>query len=85
MIDRRRLLQLGGIHGGVALLAQGGLVAAQEGAEESKRGAMLLCGGGKLSDSILDTFCKLGRAAGNRMVLVPTASPRSDQEDYSPW
>lgn len=85
MIDRRRLLQLGGIHGGVALLAQGGLVAAQEGAEESKRGAMLLCGGGKLSDSILDTFCKLGRAAGNRMVLVPTASPRSDHEDYSPW
>ncbi len=83
-IDRRRLLQLGGIHG-AALLAQGVLVADQRGFDPSKRGAMLLCGGGKLSDPVLDVFCKLGRAVGNRMVLVPTASPRSDQEDYSPW
>lgn len=84
MIDRRRLLQLGGIHG-AALLAQGVLVAEQQGVDSSKRGALLLCGGGKLSDFVLDTFCKLGRAEGNRMVLVPTASPRSDEEDYSPW
>jgi len=84
MIDRRLLLKLGGIHG-ATLLTLGVAVADCSGVDWGKRGAMLLCGGGKLSDLILDMFCKLGRAEGNRLVLVPTASPRSDEEDYSPW
>jgi len=48
-------------------------------------GKLLLCGGGKLSPELLDTFFALGGGENGRLVLIPTASPRSDQGDYSPW
>ncbi|MFN7730503.1 MAG: cyanophycinase [Pirellula sp.] len=38
----------------------------------------MLCGGSVLPDSILDRFYELGGGAGGRLVIVPTASPRSD-------
>ena len=52
--------------------------------DRSKR-TLLLCGGGKLPDSLLDVFCERGNASRGRLVLIPTASPRSDEGDYSPW
>jgi cyanophycinase len=48
-------------------------------------GTLLICGGGKLPDALLERFCTLGNAKNSRLVLVPTASPRSDSGDYSPW
>lgn len=49
------------------------------------RGTILMCGGGKLPDSLLDRFCELSDNKNSRLVLVPTASERSDTGDYSPW
>lgn len=48
-------------------------------------GTILMCGGGKLPDSVLDRFCELSNAENSTLVLIPTASPRSDSSDYSPW
>ena len=48
-------------------------------------GTILMCGGGKLPDSLLDRFCELSDHMNSRLVLLPTASERSDTGDYSPW
>ena len=54
--------------------------------EHSKaHGSILMCGGGKLPDSILDRFCELSNSKNSTLVLIPSASPRSDGGDYSPW
>ncbi len=41
-------------------------------------GSLLLCGGGKLPDEIFDRFFELGGGDQGTLVVIPTASPRSD-------
>jgi cyanophycinase len=48
-------------------------------------GKLLLCGGNRLPDSILETFYRLGGAENGNLVIVPTASPRSESKEYSRW
>lgn len=48
-------------------------------------GTLLLCGGGTLPSDLMQTFHSLGGGAEGCLVLIPTASPRSDQGDYTPW
>lgn len=48
-------------------------------------GKILICGGGKLPDSLLDRFCEISNAEKSMLVLIPTASERADSGDYSPW
>ncbi|MFN6400078.1 MAG: cyanophycinase [Planctomycetota bacterium] len=48
-------------------------------------GKILMCGGGKLPDSLLDRFCEISNAQKSTLVLIPTASERADSGDYSPW
>ena len=52
---------------------------------EKTPGTILICGGGKLPDSILDRFCEISDSKNSTLVLIPTASARSDSGDYSPW
>ncbi|MCE2808822.1 MAG: cyanophycinase [Planctomycetaceae bacterium] len=52
---------------------------------ETTPGTILICGGGKLPDSILDRFCEFSDLKNSTLVLIPTASARSDSGDYSPW
>ncbi|MFO0013279.1 MAG: cyanophycinase [Planctomycetota bacterium] len=61
--------------------------AAQEdvGRSGGATGTLLLCGGGKLAPELLGTFHSLGGGDQGCLVLIPTASPRSDQGDYTPW
>jgi cyanophycinase len=47
------------------------------------RGKLLLCGGGILPASILKAFFDFGGAERGKLVIIPTASPRSDQGDHS--
>lgn len=49
------------------------------------RGCLFLCGGGKLPDDLLSRFHELGGGDQGKFVLIPTASPRSDHGDYTPW
>lgn len=100
MFDRRRLLRVSGYQSLASLMQRlfnpsFAIAADSVGMEEvvvetqakldRSKGTLLLCGGGKLPDSILDTFCEKGNASRGRLVLIPTASPRSDEGDYSPW
>lgn len=48
-------------------------------------GSILLCGGSTLPKPILDTFFRLGHGATGKLVIIPTASPRSDLGDFSFW
>jgi cyanophycinase len=48
-------------------------------------GSLLLCGGNQLPSSILDTFFERGGKHHGRLVIIPTASPRSDLKDYTRW
>ena len=48
-------------------------------------GTLLLCGGGLIPLSIREEFHKLGKGGEGSLVLIPTASPRSDNDDYSSW
>lgn len=41
-------------------------------------GTLMLCGGAVLPDPILDRFYQLGGGPVGRLVILPTASPRSD-------
>ncbi|MFN9987339.1 MAG: cyanophycinase [Pirellula sp.] len=49
------------------------------------RGSILLCGGSTLPRPILDTFFRLGRGSAGKLVIIPTASPRSDLGDFLFW
>jgi cyanophycinase len=53
--------------------------------DAQEAGSLFLCGGGKLSEALLERFHSLGGGEQGRLVLIPTASPRSDNEDYTPW
>ena len=48
-------------------------------------GTLLLCGGGTIPLSIRQEFFRLGQGTEGNLVLIPTASPRSDAGDYSMW
>lgn len=48
-------------------------------------GTLLLCGGGTIPLSIREEFFRLGKGTDGTLVLIPTASPRSDSGDYSMW
>lgn len=50
-----------------------------------ERGYLLLCGGGKLPEELLHRFYTLGGGEQGKLVVIPTASPRSDHGDYAPW
>ncbi len=52
---------------------------------EMFRGTLLLCGGGVIPQPIRDEFYKLGKGTEGTLVLIPTASPRSDAGDFSMW
>ena len=52
---------------------------------EMFRGTLLLCGGGTIPLSIREEFYKIGKGNEGTLVLIPTASPRSDGGDYSMW
>lgn len=45
-------------------------------------GALVICGGGRMPDSVFESLRK--RAGSNaKLVVIPTASIRADEEDYS--
>ena len=57
-------------------------------------GALLLCGGGPLPESLLETFFERGQAHRGSLVIIPSASSSSDvgdfvstigQWDHFPW
>ncbi len=52
---------------------------------ERFRGTLLLCGGGTIPQSIREEFYQLGNGKEGTLILIPTASPRSDGGDYSLW
>ncbi len=52
---------------------------------ERFRGTLVLCGGGKIPHSIREEFYQLGNGNEGSLVLIPTASPRSDGGDYTIW
>lgn len=52
-------------------------------------GSLVICGGGKLPDTVLDRFVQLAGGEKAHLVLIPTASERADQEPaealLAPW
>ncbi|MFM9063454.1 MAG: cyanophycinase [Pirellula sp.] len=89
--DRRRILSIGAstLCSGVLCncnLCTRSLASGLQASDRSETpGTILMCGGGKLPDSILDRFCEKSDAPNSTLVLIPTASARSDSGDYSPW
>ncbi len=51
----------------------------------SDHGCMLLCGGSLLPQTILDAFHERGGGVQGQLVIIPTASPRSDLGDFTFW
>lgn len=51
----------------------------------SDHGCMLLCGGSLLPKTILDAFHERGGGVQGQLVIIPTASPRSDLGDFTFW
>ncbi|MEQ1825750.1 MAG: cyanophycinase [Pirellula sp.] len=47
------------------------------------RGRLLLCGGGLIPPTVLGTFFRSGGGDQGNLVIIPTASPRSDLGDFS--
>lgn len=45
------------------------------------RGALVICGGGSLPDSIANEFVRLAGGEKARLVVVPTASSRADEDE----
>ena len=89
-IHRRQILSMGSALGLGTLCAHGQqpvepVNPKPSGSSFDPRGTLLMCGGGKLPDEILDRFCELGEFNKSMLVLIPTASERSDTGDYSPW
>ncbi|HUP79253.1 MAG TPA: cyanophycinase [Pirellula sp.] len=48
-------------------------------------GTLLLCGGGSIPLAIREEFYLQGKGAEGTLVLIPTASPRSDGGDFTTW
>src|SRR5262249_28706973 len=52
-------------------------------------GALVICGGGKLPDAVLDRFLQLAGGAKAHLVIIPTASDSADKEPadkiLAPW
>jgi cyanophycinase len=46
-------------------------------------GALMLCGGGPLPETLLQTFFELGHAKQGSLVIIPSASSLSDHGDYA--
>lgn len=82
---RREILSLGASALCSGSLCKNVLGLNQDNARDPKHGTIILCGGGKLPDSILNRFCELSNPENSSLVLIPTASPRSDAQDFSPW
>lgn len=56
--------------------------AVQPNPSHKKLGALVICGGGRMPDSVFESFRK--RAGSSpKLVVIPTASIRADEEDYS--
>lgn len=55
------------------------------GGESSKSvfGALMLCGGGPLPETLLQTFFELGQAKEGSLVIIPSASSLSDVGDFN--
>ena len=51
----------------------------------SDQGCMLLCGGSLLPQAILDVFHERGGGVQGQLVIIPTASPRSELGDFTFW
>lgn len=49
------------------------------------RGTLLICGGGAIARKIREEFHEIGKGPEGSLVLIPTASPRSDSGDFEPW
>lgn len=47
-------------------------------------GALMLCGGGPLPPTLLETFFELGQASHGSLVIIPSASSTADSGDYEP-
>ncbi len=52
---------------------------------DRKGGTILICGGGALPIRIRQEFYSLGKGNEGTLVLIPTASPRSDAQDFAVW
>jgi len=52
---------------------------------DSGHGCMLLCGGSLLPQAILDVFHERGGGVQGQLVIIPTASPRSELGDFTFW
>lgn len=50
-------------------------------AEDSIRGSLLICGGGKMPELVLEKFADLAGGKQGRLVVIPTASEREDAAD----
>lgn len=51
----------------------------------SYNGTVLLCGGGGLPRHIREVFHEIAQGPQGSLVIIPTASPLSDQGDYAAW
>lgn len=47
------------------------------------RGALMLCGGGPLPESLFRKFFELGQANNGSLVIIPSASGRADAGDFA--
>ncbi|MCC6509069.1 MAG: cyanophycinase [Pirellulaceae bacterium] len=47
-------------------------------------GALMLCGGGQLPNTLMETFFELGHASQGALVIIPSASSSADAGDYEP-
>ena len=84
--DRRKILSIGASTLCTGTLHTGSLASGLQACDRSETpGTILMCGGGKIPDSVLDRFCEKSDATNSTLVLIPTASARSDSGDYSPW
>ncbi|MGE3803985.1 MAG: cyanophycinase [Gemmataceae bacterium] len=52
--------------------------------EKPLKGALVICGGGKLPDEISDRFLELAGGNKARLVIIPTASIKADQPELLP-
>lgn len=47
-------------------------------------GALMLCGGGPLPETLMQTFFEMGQATQGSLVIIPSASSSADQGDFQP-
>lgn len=51
--------------------------------KSSVLGALMLCGGGPLPNTLMDTFFELGHAKRGMLVIIPSASSMADRGDFA--